>query len=317
MNDIQVSTITPCFRMKPYLKLFLEELPRQTMFDRLEVVLDHNEPDEEEIAWVREFQAKYPGRLKHIIIPKVEPIGTSMNRCIKEASGEYVTIWNVDDLRTDNSIELQYKALADDLTYGIAYGDFMVVRKFGLKDGRLYNHHDIPDSELTRSMVLGPFYMFRKSLCTTAGYFDEQLRQGADYDLAVRLAFHAKAVCVDGNLGYYLNEHKGASTRPGSLQPIEKVVIELRHGIFDKIDYRFLAPALNYSIDRIYQLGEEVPVAKLIPDYKELLAKRGETLVNRGIISYLTKRVSRYELVKNFAKKQLLALFKKINFERY
>lgn len=317
MNEILVSTITPCFRMKPYLKLFLEELPSQTMFNQLEVVLDHNEPDDEEIAWVKEFQAKHPGRLKHIIVPKVEPIGTSMNRCIKEASGAFVTIWNVDDLRTPNSIELQYKALADNDKYGISYGDFMTVRKFGSKTGRLMDHHRFPLSEQTRSMITGPFIMFRKSLCDKAGYFDEQLRQGADYDLSLRLSFHMPAVCVDGNLGYYLNEHKGASTRPGSLQPIEKVVIELRHGIFDKIDYRYLAPALSYSIDKIYQFGEAVPVAELIPDYKELLAKRGRLWIDRGIIKYLARKVTKYDAAKNQAKKIIVAFFKKIKFERY
>jgi len=67
--EIIVSSITPCFRMKKYLKLFLEELPNQTMFEQLEIVIDHNEPDEEEIAWIKDFQKKYPGRIKQIIVP--------------------------------------------------------------------------------------------------------------------------------------------------------------------------------------------------------------------------------------------------------
>ena len=317
MGNILVSTITPCFRMKPYLKLFLEDLPNQTMFESLEIVLDHNEPDEEEISWVREFQAKYPGRIKHIIIPKVDPIGTSMNRCIKEASGEYVTIWNVDDLRTSNSIELQYKALVGNPEVGLAYGDFMVVRKFGSKEGRLYDHHKFSKEELTRSMITGPFYMFRKSLCETAGYFDEQMKQGPDYDLSVRLCFNTKAVCVDGNLGYYLNENKGASTRPGSLQPIDKVIIELRYGIFDKLDYRYLAPALTYSIDRIYQFGQAYSVSSFVPNYKELLLERGRLWADKGVVKYLFKRYSGYEILRNFLKTIIKGFFKKINFKYY
>ena len=50
--DVLVSLITPCFRMKPYLMKFLEELPNQTMFERIELILDHNEPDREELDWI-------------------------------------------------------------------------------------------------------------------------------------------------------------------------------------------------------------------------------------------------------------------------
>ena len=40
-----VSTITPCYKGKAYLKDFLKDLPNQTMFEEIEVVLDHNDPD--------------------------------------------------------------------------------------------------------------------------------------------------------------------------------------------------------------------------------------------------------------------------------
>ena len=43
-----VSTITPCFRMKRYLQGFLESLPKQTFFEQLEGMLDHDESTEEE-----------------------------------------------------------------------------------------------------------------------------------------------------------------------------------------------------------------------------------------------------------------------------
>ena len=134
MNKPLVSTITPCFNMKRYLKTFLEWLPKQTFFEKLEVVLDHNEPDAEEIQWVKEFQQQYPNRLKHIIVEKVDPIGTSMNRCIKESSGDFLTIWNIDDLRTDNSIELQANLLTNNSNLDIAYGNYIVVNEFGKKD---------------------------------------------------------------------------------------------------------------------------------------------------------------------------------------
>lgn len=313
MKPILVSSITPCFRMKKYLKKFLEELPQQTMFEQLEIVLDHNEPDDEEVAWVKQFMIKHPGRIKHIIVPKVEPIGASMNRCIKEASGKYVTIWNVDDLRTPNSIELQYNVLEKDSEVGIAYGNFEVVRSFGLHNGALTDFSKYPQSEVTRSMITGPFIMFRKSLCDKAGYFDEQLKSGADFDLSVRLGFHSKAAMPNELLGYYLNEGLGASTRPNSKQALDRTTIELRYGIYDKLDYDLVPKSTSeHNIPNILQFGKWVSVASVVPEYVKLLESRREMWVSKGIRNYIFRKVFFIKEIKAFLKPKLKPLILKI-----
>ncbi|NDE68040.1 glycosyltransferase [bacterium] len=296
--------MSPCFRMKKYLKKFLEELPKQTMFNELEVVLDHNEPDPEEITWIHDFQKKYPGRLKHIIVPKVEWIGPSMNRCIRESSGEYLTIWNVDDLRTPDSIELQYKALQANKDAGIVYGDYIIVRSFGATTGKMIGG-TFPDAELTRSMVIGPFFMFRKSLIAKAGFFDEHLRQAPDFDLAIRLAFHAKTIRSGGMLGYYLNEGLGMSTKPDSLQPIERVLIELRYGIYDKIDYEHVARASQYSVGNILVGKEWIPVGTYVPEYTKLLNDRRALWHKKGLLRFSLAYIFRVKPVVRFAKKHV------------
>ncbi len=312
---ILVSTITSCFRMKRYLQKFLEELPKQTFFDRLELVLDHNEPDEEEIGWVREFQKKYPGRIKHFINQKVVPLDVSWNKCIKESSGKYLTTWNVDDLRTPNSIELQCNELEKDPSVGLVYGNFRIVRVFGSTEGRLIECSHYPKTELTRSFIVGPFFMFRKSLCEKAGYFDEQLIQGGDFDLAVRLAFHTKGACVTELLGYFLNEGKGLSTNPNSKQPLDRVTIELRYGIYDKIDYSLVPKsAITHNIPNVLEFGQWVPVSKYVPDYAKVLEERKKMWFNKGMNAYTVRRIFMtrqiWNLLKPYAKKTVRA-FKK------
>ena len=102
--------------------------------------------------------------------------------------------------------------------------------------------------------------MFRKSLIEKCGVFDEQLVQGADYDLALRLAFNGKGLHLPVNLGYYLNEGLGQSTKPNSKQPIERTVIEMRY------DIRILEPQLiphtnDYDIESIIVDDEKLPVS--------------------------------------------------------
>ncbi len=255
----KVSTITPCYNMSKYMKGFLDNLSTQTHKD-LEIVLDHNDPSDEEVKLVEEYNEQYDNIL-HIKVEGVDPIGTSMNRCIEYATGDYLCIWNVDDLRTPDSIEVMAKALDENPDVDFVYGNYVIVPKFGGTEGQYVDETGRED-ELTTGMILGPYFMFRKSILEKSGVFDEQLVQGADYDLALRLAFNGKGLHLPVNLGYYLNEGLGQSTKPDSKQPIERTVIELRYNI------RVLEPQLvpytrAYDVENIIVDEEKIPVSNL------------------------------------------------------
>ena len=255
----KVSTITPCYNMSKYMKGFLDNLSTQTHKD-LEIVLDHNDPSDEEVKLVEEYNEQYDNIL-HIKVEGVDPIGTSMNRCIEYATGDYLCIWNVDDLRTPDSIEVMAKALDENPDVDFVYGNYVIVPNFGGTEGQYVDETGRED-ELTTGMILGPYFMFRKSILEKSGIFDEQLVQGADYDLALRLAMNGKGLHLPINLGYYLNEGLGQSTKPNSKQPIERTVIELRYNI------RVLEPHLvpytrSYDVDNIIVDEEKIPVSTL------------------------------------------------------
>lgn len=254
----KVSTITPCYNMAKYMKGFLENLSTQTHKD-LEVVMDHNNPSKYELDIIEEYQ-NYNNNLLHINVEGVDPIGISMNRCIEYSSGEYLCIWNVDDLRTPDSIEIMSKALDENPDVDFVYGNFFVVPSFGSTSGEFVDESG-RENELTYSMILGPFYMFRKTALEKCGKFDEQLVSGADYDLALRLAFNGKGLHIPSNLGYYLNEGLGQSTRPNSKQPIERTVIELRYGL-NVLDPQLVEEARKYDVDNIIIDGEKILATK-------------------------------------------------------
>ena len=255
----KVSTITPCYNMSKYMKGFLDNLSTQTHKD-LEIVLDHNDPSDEEVKLVEEYNEEYDNIL-HIKVEGVDPIGTSMNRCIEYATGDYLCIWNVDDLRTPDSIEVMAKALDENPDVDFIYGNYVIVPNFGGTEGQYVDETGRED-ELKTGMILGPYFMFRKSLLEKSGVFDEQLVQGADYDLALRLALNGKGLHLPINLGYYLNEGLGQSTKPNSKQPIERTVIELRYNI------RVLEPHLvpytrEYDVENIIVDEEKIAVSNL------------------------------------------------------
>jgi len=270
----KVSTISACYKKGKYLKTFLEEVPNQTYFPNLEIVFDHNEPKDEEIELVKIFQKKHPGQINHIVTNPVDPLGVSWNRCIQESSGEYLTIWNVDDRRPLDSIETQARFLDLNPSIDVVGGNFFIVPEFPSTQGKFIDEAKYPLDEMTKSMKLGPFFMFRKALCKKAGYFDEQFRCANDFDLALRLLFHGKGCILKKNIGYFLNEGTGASTKPGSFCPLEKTVIQLRYGIYDRIDYRLVPQALMYNIYNIRMGDRWIYVGDYIPNYESWLQDR-------------------------------------------
>ena len=254
----KVSTITPCYNMGKYIEGFLNNLSTQTHKD-LEIVLDHNDPTEAEVKLVEEYNQKYDN-IFHIQVEGVDPIGISMNRCIENATGDYLCIWNVDDLRTPDSIEVMAKALDENPDVDFVYGNYIIVPTFGDTEGQ-YVDETGRENELTTGMILGPFFMFRKSVLKKTGIFDEQLMSGADYDLALRFALNGKGLHIPLNLGYYLNDGQGLSTGSRK-QPIERTVIELRYNI------RVLEPHLvpytrEYDVENIIVDEEKIAVSNL------------------------------------------------------
>lgn len=252
----KVSTITPCYNMARYLEGFLKNLSKQTHED-LEVILDHNNPTDEEVAMIQSYNEIHDN-IFHIQVNGVDPIGISMNRCIEYATGDYLCIWNVDDLRTPDSIEIMARTLDENPDVNFVYGNFIIVPTFGGTQGQLVDESG-REEWLTKGMILGPFFMFRKSAIEKAGMFDEQLVQGADFDLALRLAFNGKGMHIPKILGYYLNEGMGASTRFNSKQPLERTVIELRYGL-NVLEPHLIKSANDYDIENIIVDQKKIPV---------------------------------------------------------
>ena len=224
-----------------------------------------------------------------------------MNRCIKEATGDLVTIWNVDDLRTPFSIESQVKAILEKKG-DVVMGNYSIVRSFGDKTvTKVFDHKNVPTSELVRSMYLGPFVMFKKTLCKKAGYFDEQLTSGADFDLSIRLAYNGKVVVADELLGYYLNEGKGASTRPGSKQSLDATVIELRYGIFDKLDLSNIPKTVTFDIPHIVSFGEKSLVSEHVTNYNQILEDNRKH-ITKSLTASTLRSVTHYTKIKSIFK---------------
>ena len=290
---IKVSTLTTCWGSYGcYLKAFLEAYANQSFFNNMEVVLAHFQPKKYELELIKNFQKRYPGRLRHIIGNKVKGLYNSWNLCAKNAKGKYLAVWNVDDLRTENSIEMQFNLIKSEDT-GFVYGNYTDVIKFGDQDGNFVDFSKFKKNELLRSMILGPFYMFKKDLWKKIGFFDEQFKIAGDFDFAIRLALVSKGKMVVKNLGYYLNSQKGLSTKPNRLQNIEKDQICFRYGIFDKIEKKNLQHLLSFEVKNLLYNGRFRSINKFLKNYNQFVEKRiaeREFFSTRSFLKYFHEK---------------------------
>jgi glycosyltransferase involved in cell wall biosynthesis len=273
MQPILVSVIVPVLNMDAYLDRFLSEFRLQTFFQFTELVVDLNRPSAEALLIVEKYKRLYKKQLVVHTQSEIDPIAISMNRAILKSKGRYIAIWNADDLRTPDSLEQQYKFLSSKGEYVAVGGPYVIVKKFGDAIGRLVDDSGVAESELLRGMFLGPFVMFDSKALSEVGLFDEQLKSGADFDLAIRLARNGRVGFVSDVLGYYLDAGLGASTRPNSLQAIERSVIELRYGIFDKFDHEFIPKITKYDVAGLYFNGKRNLVQDCFHDYHDYYEK--------------------------------------------
>lgn len=267
----RISTLTPLFRSESYIATFLQNAPNQTLFGEIQMILDLNMPSEYELSAAKAFEHKFPDIVRLHINQQVDPIGVSLNRCMNSATGDYLAIWNVDDLRTNNSLSAQAYILNSDQEVQAVHGPYLSVNSFGSRQGTYINEEKTLPEELRRGMHLGPFFMFRKSIVDRIGPFDEQFKSGADYDFALRLALGGKIGFTNDDLGYYLNAGLGLSTRPNSLQAIERTVIELRYGVFDRIDISQIPLITPYTIPLIKNGDEWIELSTLFPELSEII----------------------------------------------
>lgn len=266
-----VTVLLSLYRGECYLSQYLENFLGQTWAEKCELVVMHNDPSSESIEIIN----SYAGRVNLIYLPRVrEGMYASVNAGIKASTAPLITIWNVDDIRTPDSLEILASALERSPDYGWSYGDFEISNTYGGEPASIAITPEWSYSAATSSCIGGPFFMFKRSLLEQVGLFDEQFFSGGDFDFTVRLSLVSNGIKVRGSLGSFLNERKGLSTS-GDLQAIERTVIQRRYGIWKDFDLFHFYASEKYRCNEIKQGPSSwINLYDFLPQAKELLESK-------------------------------------------
>jgi len=269
-----LSVITSYYKGEKYLNGYLSDIRNQTIFDLIEILLILNEPNEEEISIIHDFNQKNNNKINLVVVPKVEKLSQSWNRGCRLAKGEYLAIWNIDDRRTPNSLENQIKTLKINSDVHLAYGDYLLVPNSLEKIGEYIQTKPFSKWRFRNGYQTGGgFLVFRNNIIEKIGEFDEQLYCAVDFDFEQRIILSGlKMAKTEGLLGYFTDEGLGLSTKYGSeLSEFEQMFVRFRYGIFHKVKWEYVNKIKNYKSDSILTQGKWIPIEKYINGYHRYL----------------------------------------------
>ena len=194
-DAVTVSVVTPLYNTPvPFLREMIDSVVAQT-YPRWELCLADGSDDEHgEVGDVcREYAAR-DSRIRYEKLARNEGISANTNACIRMASGEYIALFDHDDLLLPSALFEAAQAVRRtdaDFLYSDEYA-------FISPDTRnILTTHFKPDfspEALLTNNYICHLSVFRRSLLEKAGYFNPVYDGSQDHDLILRLTDGAERV---------------------------------------------------------------------------------------------------------------------------
>jgi len=218
----KVSIITSVYNGDEYIRPFLEDITRQTIFeDKCElVIINANSPGNEEEV-ILEYKEKYPDNIVYRRLEEDPGIYGVWNMGVEMASGEYLTNANLDDRKAPWALELHAKSLYMNESIDLVYADMFITDQpnetwevNSAKDRR-YNFPEFSYENLKMANMPHASPMWRRQIHEKYGFFDAKYRSAGDWEMWLRAASQgSKFKKIDGALGLYYFNPTGISTNP-------------------------------------------------------------------------------------------------------
>lgn len=223
-----ISVVIPVYNGEETIKETIESVLSQTFSDFELIVIDDGSQD----STLEKLSTIQDSRFKIFSYPN-GGVSTSRNRGISQASSDYISFIDADDLWTPDKLEAQYKALQENPQAAVAYSWTDHIDESGefFRQGPHFNlTGDIYAKLLLVDFVgSGSNPLIRKQALIEVGGFDESLTPAADWDMWLRLAACYEFVVVPAVQILYRVSSSSMSTNvwrmeTESLQIIERAV---------------------------------------------------------------------------------------------
>jgi len=212
----RISIITSVYKGDAFIRDFLEDIVRQTIFSECElIIINANSPENEEPI-ILEHCKQYPNII-YVRLAKDPGLYAVWNMGTQMARADFIANANIDDHRNPEILEMHARALEENPGVDVVYSDFYISetpnRRFEDSDKcYLLSKGEFSLSNAWQCQP-GPFPMWRKSLHDKFGYFDENYKSGGDWDFWCRIIHKGvKFKRVPGISGTFYGNPTGLSS---------------------------------------------------------------------------------------------------------
>mgnify|MGYP004644786941 FL=1 len=218
-KDIKFSVLVPLYNTpESFLKAMIESVQAQT-YKNWELCLADG--SDREHSFVGEICKKYAYKDERIKYEKLEKnlgISENTNACIRMATGEYIALFDHDDLLHPSALYEVMRAICE---HG---ADFIYTDEntFSEEPRDAYNPHFKPDfspDTLRSYNYICHLSVFSRELLDSVGYFRSEYDGSQDYDLILRLTEKAKKVFHIRKILYYWRAHKNSVAQDVGAKP--------------------------------------------------------------------------------------------------
>lgn len=218
-KDIKFSVLVPLYNTPDsFLKAMIESVQAQT-YKNWELCLADGSDSEH--SFVGEICKKYADgdrRIKYEKLEKNLGISENTNACIRMATGEYIALFDHDDLLHPSALYEVMRAICE---HG---ADFIYTDEntFSEEPRDAYNPHFKPDfspDTLRSYNYICHLSAFSRELLDSVGYFRSEYDGSQDYDLILRLIEKAKKVFHIRKILYYWRAHKNSVAQDVGAKP--------------------------------------------------------------------------------------------------
>lgn len=218
-KNIKFSVLVPLYNTpESFLKAMIESVQAQT-YKNWELCLADGSDSEH--SFVGEICKKYADGDKRIKYEKLERnlgISENTNACIRMATGEYIALFDHDDLLHPSALYEVMRAICEHGT------DFIYTDEntFSEEPRDAYNPHFKPDfspDTLRSYNYICHLSVFSRELLDSVGYFRSEYDGSQDYDLILRLTEKAKKVFHIRKILYYWRAHKNSVAQDVGAKP--------------------------------------------------------------------------------------------------
>ena len=280
-----ISILVPTYNTpEKFLKEMIESVRNQT-YSNWEICIADGSDNKDTKRILNDYSVKFKN-INVNYLDKNEGISGNSNRALEMAVGEYIALFDHDDLLTPNALYEIVKAINENNKPDFIYTDEDKVDENG---NNFFDPHFKPDwspDTLRSYNYITHFSVFKSSLLEKTGKFRSEFDGSQDYDLILRLTEISKNIVHIPKVLYHWRVHKNSTASGLSAKPYTYIAAQnaiKEHLKRCKLN-GFVEDGLLEGTHRVkYEIQNEPLISIIIPnkDHREDLEKCINSIIEK------------------------------------